>query len=127
VHVFLSSLTVPMQSLQVLVASTKYKPAPQAVHVVKSALTVPTQGLQVGGVVEESDQVLFLPQGSHDNLSLLTAPLQVLQAASTVLKYLPSSHGVQVFLSSLMVPAQIEHLNAVASKILIPVQAVHLV
>jgi hypothetical protein len=116
VHVFLSSLTVPMQSLQVLVASTKYKPAPQAVHVVKSALTVPTQFLHLTGVVEESDQVLLVPQGSHDNLSLVTAPLQSLQAASTVLKYLYSAHGVQVFLSGLTVPAQIEHFFAVASK-----------
>jgi len=92
VHVFLSVLTVPMQSLQATSTVLKFLPAAQAVHVVKSALTVPTQFLHLAGVVEESDQVLLVPQGPHDNLSLLTAPLQSLQAASTVLKYLYAAH-----------------------------------
>ena len=87
-HVFLSELTVPMHALQVFVVVSKYFPASQAVQVVKSAFTVPMQLLHLAGVSEESDQVLFAPQGTHENLSSLTEPLQSLQAPVVVSKYM---------------------------------------
>ena len=103
----MSSLTSPIHSKQAFYLSLKYLPATQAVQVVKSAFTVPTQGLHFLSLA--SLQVLFTPQGSQENLSALTAPVQVLQAEVAMSKFLPSSHGVQVCLSALTAPGHGTH------------------